>query len=262
MLLHEFGHAFATRQTGGKAEEIILWPLGGVAFVRAPERPGAQLWSIAAGPLVNVVLVPVIYGLMWARINLGWGLEYPDLGRYLFAIFWINLGLLIFNLLPIYPLDGGQIVRSLLWYPFGRARSLQIASIIGFVGVALLGALALWQYFAGAERNAIWTGIMALFVGQQCFIGYKHARALLALERMPRHRGFACPSCGQAPPGGPLWPCAHCGNRFDPFSTRGVCPHCATPQAATPCAHCGAAHPVERWSTSRWDDGLPPVIDA
>ena len=67
VLLHEYGHALACRQTGGTADEIILWPLGGVAFVRPPPRPGAELWSIAAGPLVNVVLVPVIAGLIWAR---------------------------------------------------------------------------------------------------------------------------------------------------------------------------------------------------
>src|SRR3982751_5990734 len=58
--LHEFGHAFACRQTGGKADQIMLWPLGGVAFVSPPQRPGAYLWSIAAGPLVNVVLFPIL----------------------------------------------------------------------------------------------------------------------------------------------------------------------------------------------------------
>ena len=57
--MHEFGHALACRQVGGKANQIMLWPLGGVAYVSPPQRPGAMLWSIAAGPLVNVVLVPV-----------------------------------------------------------------------------------------------------------------------------------------------------------------------------------------------------------
>src|SRR5262249_979487 len=57
VLLHEFGHALACRQTGGLADQIVLWPLGGIAFVQPPRRPGAVLWSIAAGPLVNVILV-------------------------------------------------------------------------------------------------------------------------------------------------------------------------------------------------------------
>src|ERR1700758_1816049 len=60
VLLHEFGHALACRQVGGTANQIVLWPLGGVAYVNAPPRPGATLWSIAAGPLVNVGLVPVL----------------------------------------------------------------------------------------------------------------------------------------------------------------------------------------------------------
>jgi hypothetical protein len=63
VLLHEFGHAMACRQVGGKAERIVLWPMGGVAFVNPPPRPGALLWSIVAGPLVNVLLVPVSIGL-------------------------------------------------------------------------------------------------------------------------------------------------------------------------------------------------------
>src|SRR6266705_2333873 len=59
VMLHEYGHALACRQVGGTANQIVLWPLGGVAYVNPPPRPGATLWSIAAGPLVNVVLVPV-----------------------------------------------------------------------------------------------------------------------------------------------------------------------------------------------------------
>src|SRR5512138_4007998 len=55
VLLHEFGHALACRQVGGQANQIVLWPLGGVAYVNPPPRPGATLWSLAAGPLVNAV---------------------------------------------------------------------------------------------------------------------------------------------------------------------------------------------------------------
>src|SRR6266581_3519599 len=58
--LHEFGHALACKQVGGRADRIVLWPLGGVAYVDPPPRPGATLWSIAAGPLVNVVLFPLL----------------------------------------------------------------------------------------------------------------------------------------------------------------------------------------------------------
>src|SRR5580700_8126820 len=68
VLLHEFGHSLACRSVGGRADQIVLWPLGGVAFVDPPPRPGATLWSLAAGPLVNALLIPVMFvGLMLAR---------------------------------------------------------------------------------------------------------------------------------------------------------------------------------------------------
>lgn len=254
VLLHEFGHALATRQTGGQASEIILWPLGGIAYVRAPQRPGAQLWSIAAGPLVNVLLVPILFGLQWVRLNLGWGVEHADVGRYLRTVAWINGGLLLFNILPVYPLDGGQILRSLLWYPFGRARSLQIASVVGFAGLVGLVGFAVWQ-------QSLWMGIMVLFLGQQCLAGYRQAQGMLALARLPRHQGFTCPSCRQQPPGGPLWRCQNCSNAFDPFSTRAICPHCATANATTTCAFCGTEHPIDLWSSGRGERAAPPGID-
>ena len=59
VLTHEFGHAMACRHVGGRADYILLWPFGGVAYVNPPQRPGATLWSIAAGPLVNVALAPL-----------------------------------------------------------------------------------------------------------------------------------------------------------------------------------------------------------
>src|SRR3954449_10892254 len=100
---HEFGHALACRSVGGRADEILLWPFGGIAVIDPPPRPGATLWSIAAGPLVNVALIPVFAVLL----SVGRSFD-PDAYGLIKALSWINFGLLIFNLLPIYPLDGGQ----------------------------------------------------------------------------------------------------------------------------------------------------------
>src|SRR6185369_8768093 len=144
VLMHEFGHALACRSVGGQANQIVLWPLGGVAYVAPPPRPGATLWSIAAGPLVNVVLLPILTVLRVLSRSLGWAESMPDAHALLRAVWLINLVLLLFNLLPIYPLDGGQILRSLLWFVLGRARSLMVAVIIGFAGVAVLVLAALW----------------------------------------------------------------------------------------------------------------------
>lgn len=240
VLTHEFGHALACRSVGGTANLIILWPLGGVAYVAPPQRPGAQLWSIVAGPLVNVVLAPILFGLAILGKNLGWDTGYPDAYLLIENVTLINLVLLIFNLMPVYPLDGGQILRSLLWYPFGRANSLMAASIIGFVGVAALILLAIYT-------GSTWKIIIAVFIAMNCWGGLKQAQALAKLAKIPRRAGFACPSCKTAPPLGELWRCGKCGQAFDTFLTQGICPHCTTQFNLTQCLDCG-----ERFAMSEW----------
>lgn len=240
VLLHEFGHSLACRSVGGKADQIVLWPLGGVAYVAPPQRPGATLWSIAAGPLVNVVLLPVFFAAWWGAGQFGWDASQPDIYRLLFSIAAINTAILVFNMLPIYPLDGGQILRSLLWFPFGRARSLTIASIIGFGGVVLLIGVAMFL-------RSVWIGIMAAFVLMNCISGFRQARQLTALEKLPRRAGFACPECKASPPIGNFWGCGKCRNVLDAFASPGVCPHCGERFPATTCPDCGVSRPVGEW---------------
>jgi len=238
--LHEYGHALACRQVGGTSNQIVLWPLGGVAYVNPPPRPGATLWSLAAGPLVNVVLVPVLLVAGMLSRASGWAESMPNAHAWLRSVWIINLGLLIFNMLPIYPLDGGQILRSLLWYWLGRARSLLVATMVGFAGVAGLILLALWMHSA-------WVGFICVFILMNCWSGLRQAQALSRLAKLPRHQGFACPSCKAAPPVGDLWVCRQCGKPFDTFQTHGVCPHCAAQFAVTRCLDCGAVHPLSEW---------------
>ena len=248
VLIHEFGHQLACRSVGGKTNQIILWPLGGVAFVTPPQRPGAQLWSIAAGPLVNVILFPIFSALLWVGKRFVQDDAIPDWFRFLNNLWLINLVLLIFNMLPIFPLDGGQILRSLLWFVFGRARSLMIASSLGFVGVAGLIALALWE-------QSIWLGILCVFIAMNCWAGFQQARALAKVANAPRRAGFFCPHCKLAPPVGNFWTCAKCGNPFDIFETQGACSHCAVQYAATSCPECGSVRPISEWMIS-----VPPQV--
>ena len=247
VLLHECGHSLACRSVGGKADEIVLWPLGGVAYVAPPQRPGATLWSIAAGPLVNVVLFFLLGGLLVLSGSTGWLDVAPDVIRFLRAVWYTNLVLLIFNLLPIYPLDGGQIVRSLLWFVIGRARSLMVASIIGFLGVAVMFLGVALMFLHGLQQQAIWFGIIALFILANCWRGLQHARILARAARLPRRDGFKCPSCETAPPIGAWWTCSQCGKPFDTFETQAVCPHCGAQFEGTRCLDCGEMHSIEAW---------------
>jgi Zn-dependent protease len=240
VMLHEFGHALACRQVGGTANQIVLWPLGGVAYVDPPPRPGATLWSIAAGPLVNVALLPVLFIVFLQSRSLGWAQTMPDLYRLVQTVLIIDVVLLVFNMLPIYPLDGGQILRSLLWFVFGRARSLMVATILGFLGVAAFIVLAFWTH-------SVWNGAIAVFMLLNCWGGLQHARALLRLAKLPRRDGFACPRCKTAPPLGNFWKCGKCGQAFDTFQSQAVCPNCATQFALTKCLDCGGLNPMSEW---------------
>lgn len=243
VLLHEFGHALACRQVGGVANRIVLWPLGGVAYVDPPPRPGATLWSIAAGPLVNVALLPVLFVLGRTSRMLGWAQTMPNFHTLLRAVWYIDIGLLAFNILPIYPLDGGQILRSLLWFPLGRARSLMVTTVLGFIGIAGFFGLAIWLQSA-------WFGVLGVFMLLNCWAGLKHARALLKIANLPRRDAFACPRCKSSPPIGNYWKCSQCQQPFDTFQTGAMCPTCGARFPVTRCVDCGGAHPMSEWASA------------
>jgi Zn-dependent protease len=181
VLLHEFGHCFAARWVGGSADDILMWPLGGLAFASPPHRPLATFITVAAGPAVNV-LICVVCGLgMWAATGsvplnpfkfspVGSFEGWFDIYRYAFWIFQISWMLLVFNLLPIYPLDGGQMVQAALWPKFGYFKSMNFSLITGMVGAVLGGMIAL-------ASGAIGLGIMAAFGFMNCL---NMRRALIA----------------------------------------------------------------------------------
>jgi len=193
------------------------------------------LWSLAAGPLVNVLLVPIFSVAWFAAGVMHWPATNPNLYHLIVSILVIDVVLFCFNMLPIYPLDGGQILRALLWYFLGRARSLMVASVIGLVTIVLL--------LVFASRDT-WLVIMAVFVLLNCWGGLQQARALARVAAAPRRAGLACPHCHAAPPVGAFWACGRCRAGFDMFATRGVCPNCGTIFNATRCLDCGEPLPL------------------
>ncbi len=176
VLIHEFGHALACKSVGGQARLIVLWPLGGVAFVNPPQRPGALLWSIVAGPLVNVMLVPVtviVYYLV--RGSFDWPIHGQNTQVLAFSIMTMNFGLLVFNMLPVYPLDGGQTLMALLWYFVGRPQALKFVSVVGLIAAAGVVFMSVVFYEP-------WFMVMALFVGVQAWNGYRMAMHMARVD--------------------------------------------------------------------------------
>ena len=149
VLLHEFGHCFGCRHTGGEADEILMWPLGGLASVSPPPQPRAHLITAVAGPLVNLLICVVCSLLLilwmgsWGAVP--WNPFHPftpvkpalstTTGQYwLLTVYGLSYLLLMFNLLPVFPLDGGRILQAWLWPRKGFGRSMEIATATGMVG--------------------------------------------------------------------------------------------------------------------------------
>ena len=143
VLAHEFGHIFAARRYGIRTPEVTLWPIGGVASLeRIPEKPGEELIVALAGPAVNVVIAAVLI------LMLGWTIdgaamtemENPRAGL-MARVAAANIFLVVFNLIPAFPMDGGRVLRALIAMRRGRAEATRIAARIG-QGAAFLFALA------------------------------------------------------------------------------------------------------------------------
>ncbi|MFO0929304.1 MAG: site-2 protease family protein [Gemmataceae bacterium] len=193
VLAHEFGHCLACRSVGGQANQIVLWPLGGIAYVAPPARPGAFLWSIAAGPLVNLLLTLPLGAVWYWGATHGWPMSSPDVYRFVKTLSIINIGLFVFNMLPVYPLDGGQVLQSLLWFGLGRWRSLLIVSMVGLLlgsgGFFACLLLAFTLTAAGGGEGGAVLGLLAViaaFVGLRSFVSFGQARAMLMMEALCR----------------------------------------------------------------------------
>jgi Zn-dependent protease len=180
ILLHEFGHVIACKLMGGRAEAIILGPMGGLAAVEPPDRPLAHLVTTAGGPAVNALLWVGFWGLLKVDavlIALARGDSELATAGLIFCVYMIQINqiLLILNLLPIFPMDGGRIMQSLLWPVAGYRNSQMITGMIGTVGGVGLVVLGLGlreiripyvDFTLGGESD-----YLLLFIGLTCAMG-------------------------------------------------------------------------------------------
>jgi stage IV sporulation protein FB len=204
VLLHEIGHILAARATDGSGDEILMWPLGGLAFVET-STPRSQAITAAAGPLVNLVLctlsAPVFYkyGSVTHALNpLVIPIAPEDFGRSLVSdlqllTFWFNWVSLLVNLIPAYPLDGGQIARCVLTSRLGMGMGTEvairvaigIAVVLGFVDLVffenlVLLTLAFFIIVLAVQENH---QLQASESYDDSFMGYDFSQGYTSLER-------------------------------------------------------------------------------
>ena len=187
VLLHEYGHCIACRWVGGTADEILMWPLGGLAYAAPPHNWRADLITTLGGPGVNLLLWPVLGGMLalvmapgaWEHalffnpFNPGGAMTEARLPSgaqpfWLFALWWfyyINALLFCFNMvIPMYPLDAGRVVHAVMWSRVGHRKALAASANIGLIIAALLAIFSLTTR-AGGHLFAI-----ALFGGFTCWM--------------------------------------------------------------------------------------------
>ena len=137
VLLHEFGHSLVAQRLGIEIHSITLLPIGGVSNLESlPEKPADEVKITLAGPLVNVVLAPIFFGL---ALLFGGSLSVPtniltgvdSLGQAFAYLGVINVALVVFNMIPAFPMDGGRVLRGLLATRLGPVRATNISSTVG-----------------------------------------------------------------------------------------------------------------------------------
>ncbi len=183
VLLHEYGHCFAARWVGGSADDILMWPLGGLAFTAPPPRPLPSFITTAAGPAVNIVVCVLCLSVLAFTLDdvaaLGWGdlfnpfaflipyeiaLSYSDLSFWVWYCFKISWLLFVFNaFLPVFPLDGGRMIQAILWARIGYYRSMIFATLTGQIGCAAMAAAGLFF----RDLTLILLGVLFFFHNRQ-----------------------------------------------------------------------------------------------
>ena len=184
LLLHELAHSVVAKMRGLKVREITLFALGGVSQIES-EAPNAksEFWIAVAGPLTSFLLGGLLLGL--ASLS-GWRPGTQASTPVLIAVLWlgyINLGLGMFNMIPGYPLDGGRVLRSIIWWVSGSiSKGTRWASYVG-QAVAFLFILAgIWRLFHGGGFQAIWIAFIGWFLLDASRSSYAQVEILSALQ--------------------------------------------------------------------------------
>ena len=190
LLLHELAHSLVATSNGLPVKEITLFALGGVSQIeKNPTSPKVEFWMTIVGPLTSAALGVICLTL--ARL-----VGDPSSDPWMAMLLWlgyINLSLAAFNLVPGYPLDGGRVLRALIWWRTGDAdRSTQSAARVGqAVGFGFI-AVGIFRYFGGAGIGGLWIAFIGWFLLQAAResyvqVGLTHALKGVRVSDVMRH---------------------------------------------------------------------------
>lgn len=170
VLAHELAHSLVAISQGEKVRSITLFIFGGVAEItEEPERALKEFLMAIVGPLSSLIIA-LVFGVLWLAVR-GFSQPVGALARYLAMI---NASLAFFNLIPGFPLDGGRVLRALIW---GISGSLRMATLVASwfgQGIALLFMMwGIWQVFTGAFINGLWIAFIGWFLRNASISGYR-----------------------------------------------------------------------------------------
>lgn len=195
VLLHELGHALTARHFGIPTRDITLLPIGGVARLeRMSEKPWEEFWIAVAGPAVNVAIAAILLPALvvtasLAEANLAEILpqqlsEIPEkalnhgIAVTLLGSLWVaNVSLVVFNMIPAFPMDGGRVFRALLCSVIGFRQATEAAALVGMVAAGLLTMLGFTVMVQTFNPVLMLVGMFVLFAGQQELLAVRYRDA-------------------------------------------------------------------------------------
>jgi Zn-dependent protease/predicted transcriptional regulator len=186
LLLHELAHSRVAQAHGLKVKSITLFALGGVSQIEG-EAPDAktEFWIAIAGPILSLIIG---FGCLALAAALGWRRPAEPRTVATAVLVWlgyINLALAVFNMIPGFPLDGGRVLRSIVWAITKNAdKSTRIAARIGEVVAVLFIFDGIWQFFSGAGLGGLWIAFIGWFLLDAARASYAQVEATSALQGM------------------------------------------------------------------------------
>ena len=185
ILIHELSHAAVAKSRGMSVQSITLFALGGVANIEKESMDAkSEFWMAIAGPITSVVIGFIFLGL--AKVT-GSGFEIgtsaSPIGAAFFWLGYINIALAIFNMIPGYPLDGGRVLRAIVWrFTGSMARATRIAARVGQFFAGALIVFGLMRFLLGGSFGGLWIAFIGWFLSQASSASSAETEATAALS--------------------------------------------------------------------------------